>query len=946
MSHPETKTVNGVSSSSPPPPLPSSSPPTTKCVWSFGSACPSPPQDRNLLGGKGKGEVEMVAMGLPVPPGFIVTTDACVYYRNNNHKSPAGMEGEICKAIKVLEKQTCMKFGDADNPLLISVRSGARVSMPGMMETILDLGLNDDVVIGFSKRMGSEKVAYDSYRRFLQMYSNVVHLVDPGRFEEVLSELRRRESVQYDASLSVDALKELCQRFKQIFESCTGVPFPTDPWRQLREAVEAVFRSWDCGKAVAYRRFHGYSDDWGTAVVIMQMVFGNRGEDSATGVGFTRDPSTGSHSFYGEFLLNAQGEDVVAGIRTPHPVNRFQADLHGSNLMSLEEAMPDVYQQLLKCGETLETYFKDMQDVEFTVDHGKLYMLQTRAGKRTGFAAIKIACDMLRENLIDHRTALSLVEPEHVAQLLAPVFGMRDKLKAAGHMVGRGLNAGPGAASGSVALSSDVAVTYKSRGIPCVLVREETSPEDFAGMVASDGILTVRGGATSHAAVVARGMGKSCVCGCTALHIDQIAKTIKVGMQTIKEGDSIAIDGTTGQIFFCKLPTMSSEIVQITVERTKSPEESTTYSDYKLLMDIADTHRTMKVYANVDTPHDAATARAFGAEGVGLCRTEHMFMDRQRLMDVRCMLLSDNDTVREDAVQRLLPYQKADFVGMFRAMDGLKVTIRLLDPPRHEFLPHSDQERHDLAKAMGITTEKLNEITAQIKEANPMLGHRGCRLGITYPYLTAMQTRAILEAAIEVAEEGKYVIPQIMIPLVMCVREIEHQKAVISQTAEDIFKHKGTSISYKVGTMIELPRACLRAEEIGKATDFFSFGTNDLTQCTLGISRDDAGQFLPSYISGVDFPNSGIKEKIQIFETDPFSTLDQEGVGELLRMARARGLKGNPSLEIGVCGEHAGEGRSVRFCHNIGMDYVSCSPYRVAVARLAAGQAALLDKKL
>eukprot|EP00922_Rhytidocystis_sp_ex-Travisia-forbesii_P028454 GHVS01041749.1.p1 GENE.GHVS01041749.1~~GHVS01041749.1.p1 ORF type:complete len:979 (-),score=210.87 GHVS01041749.1:96-3032(-) len=962
--------------------------PPLQCVWSFGEGCALPPLDRNLLGGKGKGEVEMVAMGLPVPPGFIISTEACVEYRARK-LPPASMFAEIQSAIKVLEKQTNTKFGDPKNPLLISVRSGARVSMPGMMETILDLGLNDEVVKGFAVKMGSEKVAYDSFRRFIQMYANVVANVDNSLFEAVLSSLRASEEVSADMQLSGAALQSACRQFQRIYADQTNCDFPTDPTQQLTDAVLAVFRSWDCPKAVAYRRFHGYSDSWGTAVVVMLMVFGNRGDGSGSGVGFTRDPATGEANFYGEYLLNCQGEDVVAGIRTPLPVNRFQANLQGRSVMSLEDTMPQIYQQLIACGKTLETHFHDMQDVEFTIEDGKLFMLQTRTGKRTGFAAIRIACEMLREGLVDEQTALLHVEPEHLSHVLNPVFDIREKTSATSHLVARGLNAAPGAASGAAAFSSKKAVEFKSKGIACVLLREETSPEDFAGMVASAGILTLRGGATSHAAVVARGLGKACVCGCSDVHFhttphhtptttadkttDHVNNNsvennkrvdnshnnsdnsdnsdrayVEVRGRRLYEGDSVSIDGTTGQVYFCHLPTRPSQIYQVLVEKSETAADSAVYRDYSTLVGLADKYKSMKVYANVDTATDATIARAFGAEGVGLCRTEHMFMDPGRLGDVREMLFCQDVKQKEIAVQRLLPFQKNDFIGIFKAMDSCNVTIRLLDPPRHEFLPHTASDYAALAERIGVGEEQVRELAAHVKESNPMLGHRGCRLGITNPFLTAMQTRAILEAAAEVQQQSasdgvKSLKPQIMVPLVMCGRELQHQVAVIRQTAAEVLAATGVAVDFKVGTMIELPRACLRAADLAVHADFFSFGTNDLTQCTLGISRDDAGSFLPAYIRGVEMPPS--QTKVQIVETDPFTTLDQGGVCELMSLAVERGTAANPALEVGICGEHGGEGRSVRMCHDMHLHYVSCSPFRIGVAKLAAAQAHILEMK-
>eukprot|EP00922_Rhytidocystis_sp_ex-Travisia-forbesii_P028402 GHVS01041672.1.p1 GENE.GHVS01041672.1~~GHVS01041672.1.p1 ORF type:complete len:822 (-),score=147.96 GHVS01041672.1:104-2569(-) len=815
--------------------------------------------------------------------------------------------------------------------------------MPGMLETILDLGLNDEVVEGFAVKVGSARAAYDSYRRFVQMYANVVDEVDNNLFESVLSSLRTSEGVSVDSELSTAALQSAVHKFKQIYAQQTTRQFPSLPLQQLEKAVLAVFKSWDCARATAYRRFHGFTDSWGTAVVVMLMVFGNRGDDSASGVGFTRDPSTGEANFYGEFLPNSQGEDVVSGVRTPLPVNKFQANLQGTQVKSLQATMPEIYEQLIECGKTLEKYFHDMQDVEFTIEHGKLYMLQTRTGKRTGFAALRIACEMLAEGLVDEKTALLHVEPEHLSHVLSPVFCISDKTRASQHLVARGLNAGPGAAAGHAAFSSNAAVRMRERGVRCVLVREETSPEDFAGMVASEGILTLRGGATSHAAVVARGMGRPCVCGCTSLHFHEGEKPyVQVNGRRLYEGDAVSLDGTTGQVFFCELPTKPSEIYQALVYNNSTALASPLYRDYARVVALSTKHKRLAVYTNVDTPADAQMAKAFGAEGVGLCRTEHMFMDKNRLEDVRVMLFSENDKDKEEVVKRLLPLHKQDFVGIFKAMDGCDVTIRLLDPPRHEFLPHSPSELSALGVRLGIEGD-MGELSEHIREVNPMMGHRGCRLGITDTYLTTMQTRAILEAAVEATSAGVDVRVHIMVPLVMCVRELQHQKALIDQTAKEVAEATNVKIQYKVGTMIELPRACLRAGELAEEAAFFSFGTNDLTQCTFGISRDDAGSFLPAYIRGVEFPSTNTK--IQILETDPFSTLDEGGVCELMSLAISRGVAANPNLQLGLCGEHGGDGRSVRTCHDMHMHYVSCSPFRIAVAKLAAAQANIVEMR-
>lgn len=910
----------------------------TKYVYPFGLNLPTPPLDRNLLGGKGKGLAEMASIGIPVPPGFIVTTEACKFYRNHHQKYPDSLEEEIFSAIHILEKQMNASFGNNINPLLVSVRSGARVSMPGMMDTILNLGLNDSSVTGFAKQTNNERMAYDSYRRFITMFSNVVHHIDNEHYETELSRLREKENVSYDIHLSVDALKKLCETFKDIHKEHSGENFPQDPKEQLFKSIAAVFNSWDSKRATAYRQFHHYPDDWGTAVNVQSMVFGNKGEDSATGVGFTRDPATGEKSFYGEFLINAQGEDVVAGIRTPHPINAYQKKITQSSLDSLEEMMPEAYQELQKIGEKLETHYKDIQDVEFTIDQNRLFMLQTRSGKRTGFAAIKIAANMLEEGLIDEKTALQRVEPDQLVQLLAPIFNSNEKISMQSKMVAKGLNAGPGAASGNAVFSSAKAVEWKAQGLDCILVREETSPEDFPGMVAAEGILTIRGGSTSHAAVVARGIGKPCVAGCSALQKNRKENTISASGLTIKEGDPISIDGTTGEVFFCHLKTSPSEIVQVLIEKTKDPKDSEIFHQYETIMKLADKYRRLGVRTNADTPKDCSTAKAFGAEGIGLCRTEHMFMEKSRLTDVRHMFFSKNPQERKNAINKLLPHQKEDFIGIFREMDGLPVTIRLLDPPQHEFMPHTKEEMESLAKSMNISFEELKEINDTLKESNPMLGHRGCRLGIIYPSLTEMQTRAIIEAAIVVQKEGKRALPEIMIPLVSATKEFEHQRSLIDKTANEIFEESGEKIQYSVGTMIELPRAALMSHHIASKADFFSFGTNDLTQATFGISRDDSGHFIPLYLQGVPHPTKKDTD-IQILSHDPFVTLDQEGVGELLQIASMRGRKTNANLKCGICGEHGGDGRSVIFCHRIGLDYVSCSPFRLPVARLAAAQA-------
>lgn len=912
----------------------------TQYVYSFGKDVPSPPLDKFLLGGKGKGLAEMASIGMPVPPGFIITTDACHDWQKEGKKFPPGLDQQIQAALEVLEGQMGAKLGDPNNPLLVSVRSGAPVSMPGMMDTILNLGLNDQTVEGFAKKAGNERLAYDSYRRLIMMYADIVEGVPRKIFEQAFKILKDEEEAPLDIDLSIEGLKEACVQFKVIYQMQKGSPFPQDIREQLMKSIHAVFNSWDSERAVLYRQVNHIPDHLGTAVMVETMVFGNKNQNSATGVGFTRDPATGVKHFYGEFLLNAQGEEVVAGIRTPHPLNKYQKEENKSSLESLEELMPAVYEELRSIVERLEHHYKDMQDIEFTIDDGKLFMLQTRSGKRTGFAAIRMAVEMLEEGLIDEKTALKRVDPHQLVQLLAPIFDQKNKQTALDKLVAKGINAGPGAATGRLVFTKEKALEVKEKGGRAILVREETNPNDYPGMVAAEGILTMRGGSTSHAAVVARGMGKPCVVGCTALQINEKAGTLSVKDQTVKEGDPISIDGTTGEVFFCEIPTSPSEVLQVLVTKTKRPEESLVYQQYQKIMDLANRHRTLGVRANADTPLDCQVAKAFGADGVGLCRTEHMFMESDRLNDVRRMLFSELSEERQSAIDRLLPHQKEDFIGIFKEMDGLPVTIRLLDPPRHEFMPHSDKELHALADSMKMPVEQLAEMRDTLKEHNPMLGHRGCRLGITMPELTEMQTRAILEAAIEVAATGVHVIPEIMLPLVGIKNELIHQKALIQRTAAQVFKEKGTTIPFLIGTMIELPRACLIADEIAREAEFFSFGTNDLTQTIFGLSRDDSSKFLPFYVNGVPDP-AHPGEILHILRDNPFQVLDREGVGGLMKFALVRGKTTRPELKCGICGEHGGDPLSVAFCHQIGLNYVSCSPYRVPVASLAAAQANL-----
>jgi pyruvate,orthophosphate dikinase len=884
---------------------------------------------KNLLGGKGSNLAEMAGLGIPVPPGFTITTEVCTYYDQNDGKYPEGLEEQVEEGLHHVEQVMDARFGHPENPLLVSVRSGARVSMPGMMDTVLNLGLNDETIQGLIAKTNNARMAYDSYRRFVQMYADVVMGAKGDEFEELIREKKKERGVTDDTELTADDWKELVGKFKEVVREKTGREFPTDPKEQLWGAIGAVFRSWDTPRAVSYRQINSIPDDWGTAVNVQAMVFGNMGETSATGVAFTRDPATGERRFFGEFLVNAQGEDVVAGIRTPHPVTI--AEKGESSLTSLEEEMPEIYQQLVDIYQKLETHYKDMQDIEFTIQEGKLYMLQTRVGKRTGFAAIRIAVDMVDEGLIDEETALKRVEPAQLLQLLAPVFEGEAKQKAVeeGRLLAKGLNAGPGAACGKVVFSAERAVEMANGGERVILTRTETSPEDISGMARAVGILTSTGGTTSHAAVVARGMGKSCVVGCGALHIDYATGTITVGDKVIKEGDYVSIDGTTGEVIEGELPTIPSEVIQVLVQKTKKTEESRIYQQFSELMSWADKHRKIGVRTNADTPADAAVARSFGAEGIGLTRTEHMFFEGDRIDAVREMILAEDSQGRKKALAKIMPMQKEDFIGIFEAMEGLPVTIRFLDPPLHEFLPHGDKEIEELAAQMGVETDRLKQKVQSLREANPMLGHRGCRLGITYPEISEMQARAILEAASELIKQGKEVEPEIMIPLVGHVNELAGQKAIVDRVAKEVAEKYGVAIEYKVGTMVELPRAALTADQVAQQAEFFSFGTNDLTQTTFGISRDDAGTFLPMYVEKKILPH------------DPFQSVDRDGVGALMKIGVEKGRATRPNLKIGICGEHGGDPASVAFCHEIGLDYVSCSPYRVPIARLAAARANL-----
>ncbi|MFC3053065.1 pyruvate, phosphate dikinase [Kordiimonas pumila] len=883
----------------------------TKWVYSFGDgAADGSASMKNLLGGKGANLAEMASLGLPVPPGLTITTEVCTYYYANGREYPAELNDQVEAAIAAIEKSVGAVFGDADNPLLVSVRSGARVSMPGMMDTVLNLGLNDETVEGLAANSENPRFAWDSYRRFIQMYSDVVLGVDHYHFEELIEIHKEEKGVDLDTDLDADDWKTLAHAFKAKTEEELGEPFPQDAREQLWGAITAVFGSWHIERAKVYRKLNNIPEEWGTAVNVQAMVFGNMGDTSATGVAFTRDPSTGENEYYGEYLINAQGEDVVAGIRTPQYLTKRARIAAENTAPSMEESMPEVFKQLADVFDKLEKHYRDMQDIEFTVQHGKLWMLQTRSGKRTAKAALKIAVEMAADGLIDEKTAVLRVEPAALDQLLHPTLDP----DAPRDIYTRGLPASPGAASGFVVFDSDEAEIMAKDGKSVILCRVETSPEDIHGMHAAKGILTARGGMTSHAAVVARGMGRPCVSGAGQLRIDGKEGVMTCMGREVKEGDIITIDGSTGEV-------MVGEV------KTLQPELS---GDFAKLMGWADKYRTLKVRTNADTPNDTATAREFGAEGIGLCRTEHMFFEGERIIAVRQMILAEDLAGRKAALAKLLPMQRSDFEEIFKIMHGLPVTIRLLDPPLHEFMPREEDEFADVASAIGIDVAALKRRASDLHEFNPMLGHRGCRLGITYPEIYEMQARAIFEAAIAVVEEtGDTVVPEIMIPLVATEKELAMLRERVDATAKAVFKEKGKKVDYLVGTMIELPRAALRAADIAKAADFFSFGTNDLTQTTIGISRDDAGRFLDEYV------------KKDIFAQDPFVSIDQEGVGELVKIGAERGRSTKADLKLGICGEHGGDPASVEFCHNVGLDYVSCSPFRVPIARLAAAQAAL-----
>ena len=901
-----------------------------KRVYTFGNGKAEGRADmRNLLGGKGANLAEMNLIGVPVPPGFTITTDVCnEYFAKGKEDVVALLKDDVEKSVHHIENLMGSKFGDPANPLLVSVRSGARASMPGMMDTILNLGLNDEVVVGLVKKTNNERFAYDSYRRFVQMYGDVVLGMKPENkedidpFEEIIQQIKNERGIKLDNEMNVDELKKLVVLFKDAIKKRTGADFPTNPMDQLWGAICAVFDSWMNDRAILYRKMEGIPQEWGTAVTVMAMVFGNMGNTSATGVCFSRDAATGENRFNGEYLVNAQGEDVVAGIRTPQQITKegshrwaerigVSEEERASKYPSMEESMPEIFKQLNDIQQKLEDHYRDMQDMEFTVQEGKLWFLQTRNGKRTGTAMVKIAMDLMREGVIDEKTAIERCEPNKLDELLHPVFDKIALSKA--KVISQGLPASPGAACGQIVFHADDAQEWHADGHKVVMVRIETSPEDLAGMSAAEGILTQRGGMTSHAAVVARGMGKCCVSGAGGINIDYKTKTVEIDGKVYKEGDYISLNGTTGQVYDGEVPTRAAELS----------------GDFKTLMDLCDKYTKLQVRTNADTPHDAEVARSFGAKGIGLCRTEHMFFDDKKIIAMREMILSETPEGREKALNKLLPYQKADFKGILKAMDGLPVNIRLLDPPLHEFVPHDLAGQEVMAKEMGVSLAKIKQRVASLAENNPMLGHRGCRLGITFPEITAMQTRAIISAACELKQEGFDPHPEIMVPLIGTVAEFRQQKAVILKSARKVFDQFGFKFDFEIGTMIEIPRAALTADKIAKEADYFSFGTNDLTQMTFGYSRDDIASFLPVYLDK------------KILSVDPFQVLDQEGVGQLVKMAVEKGRAVKPTLRTGICGEHGGEPSSVKFCARLGMNYSSCSPYRVPIARLAAAQAAV-----
>ncbi|GAB4275601.1 MAG: pyruvate, phosphate dikinase [Candidatus Rifleibacteriota bacterium] len=900
-----------------------------KYVYTFGAGkAEGNGSMKDLLGGKGANLAEMNLIGVPVPAGMTITTEVCAIYYKNNRQYPDDLTRQVEEGLAHIEKVMNAKFGDKDNPLLVSVRSGARVSMPGMMDTVLNLGLNDETVLGLIKQTGNERFGWDSYRRFVHMYGDVVMGMKPESkdeedpFETVMQGLKKEHNINSDSEMTAEMLKELTQRYKKLIKDRLGKDFPTDPKEQLWGAIDAVFGSWNSERAIIYRRREGFSDDWGTAVNVQAMVYGNMGNDSATGVAFTRNPATGENIFYGEYLINAQGEDVVAGIRTPQQItlkgsrewakeNNISEEERASKYPSLEESMPDVYKQLVDVYRKLEGHYKDMQDIEFTIQKGKLWMLQTRTGKRTAAAAVRIAVEMVEEKLITKQQALLRINPNDLNQLLHPIFDPSAEKK----VITKGLPASPGASTGRVVFNAEDAEEWASRGEKVILVRIETSPEDVGGMDAAAGILTARGGMTSHAAVVARGWGKCCVAGCGEIQINYSARTMTVGNHVIKEGDWISLDGSTGEVMLGQVKTI----------------EPSLSGNFGTIMKWADEIRALDVRTNADSPKDSLVARKFGAQGIGLCRTEHMFFEGDRIKHMREMILADDEAGRRKALKKLLEFQTEDFYGILKAMEGYPVTIRTLDPPLHEFVPHEEKNQQEMADEMGISIEKIRAKVEALHEFNPMLGHRGCRLGITYPEITEMQAEAIFEAACRLTKEGVNVYPEIMIPLVGTVAELKNQKAVVKKVAEATIKKHGVEgkLKYLIGTMIEIPRAAITADKIATEADFFSFGTNDLTQMTFGFSRDDAGKFLQEYYDK------------KILPSDPFQSIDQEGVGQLMEWGVTKGRQTNPNLKIGICGEHGGEPESVMFCHKLGFDYVSCSPFRVPIARLAAAHAAL-----
>jgi pyruvate,orthophosphate dikinase len=898
-----------------------------KYVYSFGaSRTDGRGSDRNLLGGKGANLAEMTRIQLPVPPGFTISTDVCTHYYHHKGKYPEGLKKQVSSAMKRVEKEQKKIFGDTQNPLLVSVRSGARESMPGMMDTILNLGLNDRTTTTLADKTGNPGFAWDCYRRFVQMYGDVAMGVQrlPGEdhdpFESVIDGLKNERKVQQDMDLGADGMQELVRRFKHLIRERTGHPFPQDPGKQLWGAIGAIFGSWMNDRANVYRRKYNIPADWGTAVNVQTMVYGNMGETSATGVAFTRDPSSGEKVFYGEYLINAQGEDVVAGVRTPNPIVELKTD------------MPKAHRELEQVRKTLEHHFRDMQDFEFTIEDDQLYMLQTRNGKRTGLAAVRIACEMVKEKLISPEEAVKRIPADSLEHILAPIFDAKEvaRLKKEGSLLASGLPAGPGAASGRIVFNADEAVDMADKGDPVILVRVETSPEDLRGMIAAEGILTARGGVSSHAALVARQMGKVCVCGCSALAIDYVQKSLRVRGRTLQQGDFISIDGTRGEVYAGRIRTAPSEVVQVLIDKTLEPAMSSTYQNFSRLMKWADKFRRLDVRTNADQPDQASNAISFGAVGIGLCRTEHMFFEGERIYSVRKMILAEDEQERKAALAELLPYQREDFIGIFRAMKGYPCTIRTLDPPLHEFLPHEADAVAETAARLNVPHGVLEAKIAALYEANPMLGHRGCRLGNIYPEITEMQVRAIFEAAVHVMKTDRLrVRPEIMIPLVGFPRELELQLEIVNRVADDVQREPGRKISYQVGTMIEVPRAALVADEIAEHAEFFSFGTNDLTQMTLGMSRDDSAGFLPDY------------QEMNIIPNNPFATIDIKGPGKLMKLAIQSARTVRRDIKLGICGEHGGDPDTVEFCHEVGLDYVSCSPFRVPIARLAAAQAAL-----